>query len=305
MEVSEISHRIIADLLADRSGQQLTESRRWRITSALSGIFRERGICNTDQLVCLLAEPQGNELARDVVEALLNNETYFFRDRVMFELLDKQALPALAKRRQDTKRLSIWSAGCSTGQESLSLAMMFTEQPQRWAGWTIEILGTDVSAAAIKTAKRGCYSQFEIQRGLSISQMIAHFDETSGGWQASRKLQRMIRYRIGNLLDSLDEIQRHDLVLCRNVMLYFDEVTRERAFKRVSQNMAQDGLLMLGAGETTVGRTGAFMPAPGMQGLYTKSAGESLSSRWQKGSAKTPADPIPAAAGAGARQSSR
>lgn len=280
MEVSEISHRIIADLLAARSGQQLTESRRWRIASALGGIFRDRGISNTDQLVCLLAEPKGDELAREVVEALLNNETYFFRDRVMFELLDKHALPALTKKRQDTKRLSIWSAGCSTGQEALSLAMMFTEQPQRWAGWTIEILGTDVSASAIKTAKRGCYSQFEIQRGIGISQMIAHFEETADGWQAGRKLQRMIRFRTANILDPADEIQRHDLVLCRNVMLYFDEVTRERAFKRVAQNMAQDGLLMLGAGETTVGRTGTFKPAQGMQGLYSKSFPDTASSRW-------------------------
>ena len=285
MEVSEISHRIIADLLAARSGQQLTESRRWRITSALGGIFRERGISNTDQLVCLLAEPQGDQLARDVVEALLNNETYFFRDRVMFDLLDRQALPALAKMRQDTKRLSIWSAGCSTGQEALSLAMMFTEQPQRWAGWHIEILATDVSAAAIKTAKRGCYSQFEIQRGPGVSQMIGHFEETSGGWQANRKLQRMIRYKVGNILDQAAEIQRHDLVLCRNVLLYFDEVTRERAFKRVSQNMTQDGLLMLGAGETTVGRTGTFKPASGMQGLYTKAYPDTISGRWRSGDA--------------------
>ncbi len=283
MEVSEIAHRIIADLLAARSGQQLTESRRWRIASALGGIFRDRGISNTDQLVCLLAEPQGDTLARDVVEALLNNETYFFRDRVMFELLDQRALPALAKHRQDTKRLSIWSAGCSTGQEALSLAMMFAEQPQRWAGWKIEILGTDVSAAAIKTAKRACYSQFEIQRGLGISQMIAHFEETADGWQASRKLQRMIRYRTGNILDPAEDLQRFDLVLCRNVMLYFDEVTRERAFRRVSLNMASDGLLMLGAGETTVGRTGIFAPARSMQGLYSRAFPDPVSSRWRKG----------------------
>lgn len=292
MEVSEISHRIIADLLTARSGQQLTESRRWRITSALSGIFRDRGITNTDQLVCLLAEPHGDQLAREVVEALLNNETYFYRDRVMFELLDTHALPALAKRRASTKRLSIWSAGCSTGQEALSLAMMFAEQPQRWAGWQIEIVGTDVSAAAIKTAKRGCYSQFEIQRGLGVSQMIAHFDETPSGWLAKRNLQRMIRFKVGNILDPTVELHRHDLVLCRNVLLYFDEVTRERAFKRISQNMAQDGLLMLGAGETTVGRTGCFKPARGMQGLYSKAQPEPVSSRWETKIEPAPTDAL-------------
>lgn len=281
MEVSEISHRIIADLLAARSGQQLTEGRRWRIASALSGIFRERGLSNVDQLVCLLAEPKGDELAREVVEALLNNETYFYRDRAMFELLDQHVLAALAKRRIDSKRLSIWSAGCSSGQEALSLAMIFAEQPQRWAGWHIEIHGTDVSHQAIKTARQGSYSQFEIQRGLGVSQMLNHFEESSGGWQASRKLQSMIRFKVGNILDPVEQPHRHDLVLCRNVLLYFDEPTRERAFCRLSQNMAHDGFLMLGAGETAVGRTGGiFAPSPEHQGLYVRTTQNSASKSW-------------------------
>lgn len=292
MEVSEISHRIIADLLAARSGQQLTEGRRWRIASALSGIFRERGISNVDQLVCLLAEPKGDELAREVVEALLNNETYFYRDRAMFELLDQQVLPALAKRRTESRRLSIWSAGCSTGQEALSLAMIFADQPQRWAGWRIDIHGSDVSQQAIKTAKRGCYSQFEIQRGLGVSQMINHFDETPDGWQASRKLQSMIRFKVHNILDPVADLHRHDLVLCRNVLLYFDEPTRERAFGRLSQSMAYDGLLMLGAGETTVGRTGAFEPSPGLQGLYARAISDSVSNRWTDSSAAATLRPL-------------
>lgn len=288
MEVSEISHRIIADLLAARTGQQLTEGRRWRIASALSGIFRERGLSNVDQLVCLLAEPKGDALAQEVVEALLNNESYFFRDRIMFELLDLHALAALAKARSDTKHLSIWSAGCSTGQEALSLAMLFADQPQRWAGWHIEIHGTDVSSVAIKTAKHGLYSQFEIQRGLGVSQMMSHFEETKGGWQASRKLLRMIRYKTGNILDPVEEMHRHDLVLCRNVLLYFGETVRERAFRRLSQSIADDGFLMLGAGETAVGRTGDFKPSPGLQGLYTRASSGSVSNRLEK-SAGAPA----------------
>jgi chemotaxis protein methyltransferase CheR len=292
MEVSEISHRIIADLLAERSGQQLTEGRRWRIASALGGIFRDRGISNADQLVCLLAEPEGDDLARDVVEALLNNETYFYRDRAMFELLDQRVLAVLAKRRMETKRLSIWSAGCSTGQEALSLAMIFAEQPQRWAGWRIEIHGTDVSQQAINTAKQGRYNQFEIQRGLGISQMINHFEETPDGWQASGKLRNMIRFKTGNILDPLSDLYRHDLVLCRNVLLYFDEPTRERAFKRLAQSMALDGFLMLGAGETAAARSGTFEPATGLQGLYTRALPDSAVSRWTDGGTAGSSQPL-------------
>lgn len=270
MEVSEISHRIIADLLAARTGQHLTEDRRWRIESALSGIFRERGISNVDQLVCLLAEPSGKGLAQQVVEALLNNETYFFRDRSMFDMIDRHALTQLERKRADTKRLSIWSAGCSTGQEPLSLAMMFAAQPARWAGWKIEINGTDVSANAIAAAKAGTYTQFEIQRGLGVTQMISHFTETPGGWQANRELREMVRYRVGNILEPADQLPRHDLVLCRNVLLYFDSATRDRAFQRLSETIAPDGYLMLGAGETAVGRTTAFQPSADMQGLYSR-----------------------------------
>ena len=167
--MSGISERIVADLLFTRTGQQLTEARRWRIQTALAGLFRDRGISNIDQLVCMLAEPREATLAQEVVEALLNNETYFFRDRLMFDILAREVLPDLAARRADTRRLSIWSAGCSTGQEALSIAMLFADDPARWAGWTIDILGTDISGKAIAGARRGVYSQFEIQRGLGVS----------------------------------------------------------------------------------------------------------------------------------------
>ncbi len=272
MEVSEISYRIIADLLKSRSGQQLTESRRWRIGTALAGIFRELGLDHVDQLVCLLAEKPDEQLSQRVVEALLNNETYFFRDRQIFEVIEQQVLPELAEKHADTKRLSIWSAGCSTGQEAFSLAMMFAEQAKRWSGWHIEILGTDLSSQAIATAQRATYTQFEIQRGLSIAQTLSHFGETPAGWQAGRSLQRMVRFKVGNILSPEEGFGRHNLVLCRNVLLYFDGRTRERAFDCLARSMAQDGYLMLGGGETTVGRTNAFAPVPGMQGLSRKTA---------------------------------
>ena len=120
---------------------------------------------------------QGAELSQQVVEALLNNETYFFRDRAPFDLLARHALAGTRQRRQKTKRLRIWSAGCSTGQEVYSLAMLFAEEPEEWRGWTIDILGTDVSTACIDRARSGTYTQFEVQRGLGINQMIKWFEE--------------------------------------------------------------------------------------------------------------------------------
>jgi chemotaxis protein methyltransferase CheR len=266
MEASEASHQIIADLLEARTGQHLTESRRWRVNSALAGIFRQHGISNVDQLVCLLAAPPGGpespDLAQEVVEALLNNETYFFRDKPTFDQLPQDILPELARRRQDVRRLSIWSAGCSTGQELYSLAMLFADQKERWQGWTIELLGTDVSHRAINAARSGLFSQFEVQRGLGVAQMLRHFEETANGWQIRDEARRMVQFRQHNVLGPHPGRQPFDLVLCRNVLLYFDRDTRAHAFERLANAVMPDGLLMLGAGETVVGQTDRFVPSP-------------------------------------------
>ncbi len=268
MALSDASHRIIADLLQSRTGQELTESRLWRVPSALSSVFRDRGISNVDQLVCLLANPGEHKLAGEVVEALLNNETYFFRDHAYFGTLAHHVLSELARERAGVRRLTIWSAGCSTGQEVLSLAMMFAEQPARWAGWHIDILGTDISGKAIASARAGLYSQFEIQRGISVAQMLSFFAETPGGWQASDRIRAMARFQQHNILDAVPSPARFDLVLCRNVLLYFDIATRQRVFGRLSGALAQDGWLMLGAGETVVGHTQSFEPAACGSALY-------------------------------------
>jgi len=269
MEASEASHQIIADLLEARTGQHLTESRRWRVNSALAGIFRQHGISNVDQLVCLLADPVSGDLAQEVVEALLNNETYFFRDKPTFDQLPGEILPELASRRKDVRRLSIWSAGCSTGQEVYSLAMLFAEQAERWQGWTIDILGTDVSHRAIAAARSGVYSQFEVQRGLGVSQMLRHFEETPRGWQVRDEVRRMVRFAQANLLAPHHPGRiPFDLVLCRNVLLYFNQQTRAHTFARLADALAHDGFLMLGAGETVVGQTERFVPAAGRPSFF-------------------------------------
>lgn len=272
VDISQASHQIIADLLAEHTGQQLTENRRWRVPTALAGVFRRHGISNVDQLVCLLDDPRrranDHNLATEVVEALLNNETYFFRDKPAFDQIPDGILPELASRRGHAKRISIWSAGCSTGQEVHSLAMLFEDQKDRWAGWTIEILGTDVSHRAIRAARTGLYSQFEVQRGLGVVQMLRHFDETPEGWQIRDHVRAITRFQQHNILKEPPARQRFDLILCRNVLLYFDRETREQAFLRLASALARDGFLMLGAGETVVGQTRSFVPSQKRMSIY-------------------------------------
>jgi chemotaxis protein methyltransferase CheR len=268
VQVSDSSSRILAGLLEARTGQQLTMSRRWRIETALAALLRERGIPTLDELITILVMGREPSLATQVVEALLNNETYFFRDRAPFDLLARAALPKLVQRRQSTKRLRIWSAGCSTGQEAYSLAILFAEEPQRWAGWTIDILGSDVSESAVRRARDGIYTQFEVQRGLGINQMIRWFEECDDGWRAVEPLRRMVRFQVQNLLEPPPHPGQFDIVLCRNVLLYLNAERRGQVFDRIAGAMEPDGSMMMGAGETVIGQTRRFEADPDARGLY-------------------------------------
>jgi len=273
MELSDGACRILAALLEARTGQKLGMDRRWRIGTALTGLMRERGLAGLDQLIAVMLAGRDPALADAVVDALLNNETYFFRDRNAFELLRTGALDRLHRARAAEKRLDIWCAGCSTGQEAYSLAMAFAEGGARWRGWKVSILATDVSGAAIARARQGMYSQFEVQRGLSVLQMMRWFKEAgNSNWQIARELRQAVRFEVRNLIEPPPQAARFDLILCRNVLLYLTGETRQRAFARLAQVARPDASLMLGAGETTIGDTDAFIPDPEHRGLYLRHA---------------------------------
>jgi chemotaxis protein methyltransferase CheR len=268
VQISDSSSRILAGLLEARTGQQLTMSRRWRIETALSALMRERGISTLDELITILVMGKEPSLSQMVVEALLNNETYFFRDRSPFDLLQRHALPEIAQRRSKSKRLRIWSSGCSTGQETYSLAMLFAEEREKWRGWTIDILGTDVSTSCVARARAGTYSQFEVQRGLGINQTIKWFEECADGWRAVEELRRLLRFQVHNLLEQPPHPGGFDIVLCRNVLLYLSPEKKALGFERLAGAMAEDGWLMLGAGETVIGQSDRLGADINARGLY-------------------------------------
>jgi chemotaxis protein methyltransferase CheR len=145
---------------------------------------------------------------------------------------------------------------------------MFAEDPQRWAGWTIDVLGSDVSESAVRRAREGVYSQFEVQRGLGITQMIRWFEECEGGWRAIEPLRRLVRFQVHNLLEPVPHPGEFDIVLCRNVLLYLNAERRTHVFERIASAMASDGCLMLGAGETVIGQTRRFEADTEARGLY-------------------------------------
>lgn len=264
--------RTLAALLEQRTGQQLATGRVWRIETSLKPLMRERGLSTPDQLVAALAAGRERNLAELVVDALLNNETFFFRDHAVFQLLNGAAFDGLRAARASKKRLRIWCAGCSTGQEAYSLAMMIADEDARWSGWNVDILATDISGAAIERAQEGVYSQFEIQRGLPIGKMMRWFTQEGDSWAASRELKRKVQFRRHNVLDPAPMPGRFDLILCRNVLLYFPAAVRTQAFDRLAAAIEPDGVLMLGAGETVLGQTGKFVSERELRGLYRSAA---------------------------------
>ena len=268
MEISASSRRILAGLLESRTGQQLGSGRRWRVDTALAPILRDGGFENVDQLVSRIASGQAPALAERAIEALLNNETYFYRDRLPFDLLMAGPLKRLEAARAGTKRISIWSVGCSTGQELYSMAMAFAEQGTRWRGWTIDLVGSDISRSAIERARAGSYSQFEVQRGLPINLLLKYFTQVGDQWQIAPAIRALVDYKPLNLIKDFSQLGSFDIIFCRNVLIYFDTPTKGEVLKRMACALPDDGALLLGAAETVIGITDALIPHPEHRGLY-------------------------------------
>lgn len=250
-------------MLEARTGQQLASDRAWRLDTALKPLLRERGLDGLDQLVRELLAGGDAALGDRIVDALLNQETSFFRDAAVFDLVG-EALAELAPGR----RARVWSAGCATGQEPLSLAMLLAER-----GLDFEILATDVSEGALSRARQGRYTQFEIQRGLPIRRMMRWFDAADPDWVAKPELMRHLAFRRVNLVADQCPAGRFDLILCRNVLLYLAPAQREAVFARLAAALRPGGLLLLGAGETVIGQTSALVPSNRFRGLYEAAAG--------------------------------
>lgn len=268
MSVNETAAEALSALLLKRAGHPLSPDRRYRIETTLGPVMRARGFKSVDAMVATAISRKDDQLEIDIVEALLNNETFFFRDRMPFELIERFLNEKLVRSRA-SRRISIWCAGVSTGQEAYSLAMMLEEQMHRMPGWRIDILGTDISGAAIKRARAGIYTQFEVQRGLPTRQLLNHFEKNGSDWQISAALRGRVQFRNQDITrDQLPVFPLHDIILCRNLLLYLSKDTRRQVFNRLRTALAPDGALVLGAAETILGQTDAFEPDTEYRGLY-------------------------------------
>ena len=199
---------------------------------------------------------------------MTTNETFFYRDKMPFDHFRDTVLPALIVSRAHEKRIRIWCSAAATGQEPYSLAMIIKDMGAKLAGFRIDILATDISDAVLARAKAGIYSQFEVQRGLPIQQLVKYFTQVGETWEIAPEIRAMLEFRPINLLKDFYALGTFDLVFCRNVLIYFDQETKISVLNRLARQMPADGFLALGAAETVVGLTDAFKPMADRRGLY-------------------------------------
>lgn len=266
-----IDLQFLAAFVRDRAGIVLDESKQYLLEARLAPVVREAGLADLAALCDRLRGPGATSLKSSVVEAMTTNETSFFRDGAPFELLRSEVLPDLVQRRASTRRLAIWSAASSSGQEPYTLAMILRDSFGHLAGWDISITATDLSEQMVERTSRGVFSEYELGRGLSPALRDRHFQRAGTGWQVREELRRLVRARTLNLLQPFPTEFKFDLVLIRNVLIYFDEPTKVQILRRIRNVVEPDGYLMLGTAETPRGES--FVRAtPGRSMLYRPAA---------------------------------
>ena len=237
------------------------------IEGRLTTVMRRFGFRTTSALIHELRHGR-DTLARAVTEAMTTNESSFFRDRVAFEKFRDVVLPRLLEARAAGKRLRIWSAACAAGQEAYSIAMLLDDLKLPAKGWTIDLIATDLSSEMVARAEEGLYTHFEVQRGLAIRRLVAHFNQEESNWRIHENLRRMVTFRQFNLLDSYGWLDDLDVVFCRNVLLYFDHKTKVTVLERIAEVLEPDGALMLGHTETPDASPKTFIPLRGAPNFF-------------------------------------
>jgi chemotaxis protein methyltransferase CheR len=269
--MTDADFRFYEELLKRESGLAITQEKLYLLESRLMPVAAKFGVQGLDGIAKKLRETRDAALQRAVVEAMTTNETSFFRDNTPFQRMKEDVIPAMLKSRAAQRSLRIWSAACSSGQEPYSLAMMLKEYGPALAGWKIEIVATDLSHDILAQAKNGVYTQFEVQRGLPIQMLVKYFAQQGDKWLVRPELKDMITFRPANLLTEIGTLGMFDVVLCRNVLIYFDVATKGKVLQSVKSVLKQDGVLFLGGAETVIGITDCFKSYPEVKGCYVRS----------------------------------
>jgi chemotaxis protein methyltransferase CheR len=253
MALSSANFQYIQEFARDTAAIVLEPGKEYLVETRLGPIAKQSGFNTLDDFINQLKSNRAVTPFHDqTIDALTTNETSFFRDFHPFETLRQHVLPRLIEQRAGLRKLSIWSAASSTGQEPYTLGLLLKEHFPQLAGWNISILATDLSPTVLAQAKQGTYSQLEVNRGLPAPYLVKYFNKVDTKWVVKDEVKKLIEYRQMNLVKPWPIMPVFDIVFIRNVMIYFDVETKKGILKRIRQCLQPQGCLFLGTAETTM-----------------------------------------------------
>ena len=264
--ISRYIHRV--------SGILLDQTKAYLIESRLGRLVEEMGLSSYRALYEKVRFDGSKTLERKIIDAITTNETLFFRDASPFQLLQHKILPDLIDRRSGKSSgllpisIRIWSAGCSTGQEVYSIAIVLKELLPDLRKFSIKLLGTDISDSAIAQASYGQYSKFEIERGLPRDKLLKYFNANGNHWKVKDEIRAMATFKKQNLMESFLGLGRFDIIFCRNVAIYFTLEDRKKLFEKIANSLEGDGYLIIGASESLTGICSRFEPKRHLKSVF-------------------------------------
>jgi len=243
----------VRSVVKNAAGISLDEGKDYLIENRLAPIASKNGFESIPDLIQqLIASGPGSTVEQSVVDALTINETSFFRDQAVFDHLEENVLPQLIETNKDLKQLKIWSNACSTGQEIYSLAILLRERFPQLENWHISLHATDISHRVLDKARKGMYSDFELNRGLSRTLQQKYFTPSSRfDWQIKEEIRRSVHFSYHNLIGSWGHLGTYDIILLRNVLIYFELPEKRAILTNARKHLTRSGHLFLGSSETT------------------------------------------------------
>jgi chemotaxis protein methyltransferase CheR len=261
MALSAAEFEYVRNLLREHSALSLDESKQYLIEARLEPLAREEGFTSLQSLILRLKSASGTTpLHHKVVDAMTTNETSFFRDVRPFRLMEKLVLPQLIARRANEQSLNIWCAASSSGQEPYSFAMLLRESFPALAAWGVRLIASDISEAMLQRCRTGRYSQLEVSRGLPAAMLLKYFRKIGNEWEIDEQIRRMVEFRHINLIEPWPGFPSLDLILMRNVLIYFEVDKKKAILAKARSLLRPDGYLVLGGSETTLNLDDAFEP---------------------------------------------
>ncbi len=262
----------ILSLLRQYAGWDLSNDKYFIIDKKLYNFICEKGYASVEELIGELKLGQ-KALLWQVVEALTFSDTYFYRDYQVFKGFESYLLPQLREINRSSKRLRIWSLGCSSGQETYSIAMAIKHNLKGISDWKIDIIGTDISNYAITKAQKGVYSQFDVQMGLNMRQILENFHQENGQWVINNDIASMVEFRRYNLLDELTHSECYNVIFCRYVLQYFAPDVQQKLIAKIYSRQVEGGFLYLGMSDKVEGLEQFYEPVGGMSCLFQAKQG--------------------------------